>query len=232
MRFALNSLAVVAGDWLLAHAEDEWLYLYGHQIEETRLPKSRAERQELAETIGRDGALLLEAIFDAAAPRWLREIPALVLRRIWVQNDWYEDDHLHWRSVEDIPPSTLYIGSPYDHEARSSKKRSTTWVGSKVHLTETCEKDRPHLITHVATTPATHPDEAMVEPMHEDLEREQRVPAQHLLDSGYITAKTLVTSQKDSGVEVIGPTRADYQWQASVFQGFDASHFTIDWQAR
>ena len=174
MRFALNRLAVVAGEWLLAHAEDEWLYRYGHRIEESRLPKSRAERQELAETIGRDGALLLDAVFDAAAPSFLREIPALeLLRRSWVQNYWYEDGHLPWRSIEDIPPSALSIGSPYDREARYSKKRSTTWVGYKVHLTETCEKDSPHLITHVATTPATRADEAMVEPIHADLEQER-----------------------------------------------------------
>ena len=130
MRFALNSLAVVAGEWLLAHAEDEWLYRYGHRIEESRLPKSRADRQELAETIGKDGVLLLNAVFDAATPSWLREIPALqLLRRIWVQNYRYEDGQLHWRSIEDIPPSTISIGSPYDCEARYSKKRSTTWEG-------------------------------------------------------------------------------------------------------
>ncbi|HEX4204496.1 MAG TPA: hypothetical protein VHZ51_09945 [Ktedonobacteraceae bacterium] len=129
MRFALNSLAVVAGEWLLAHAEDEWLYRYGHRIEESCLPKSRAERLELAETIGRDGALLLDAVFDAASPPLLRELPAIeLLRRIWVQNYWYENGHLHWRSIEDIPPSALYVGSPYDREARYSKKRSTTWV--------------------------------------------------------------------------------------------------------
>lgn len=74
-----------------------------------------------------------------------------------------------------------------------------------MHLTETCEKDSPHLITHVATTPATRADEAMVEPIHADLERDQLLPTQHFLDPGYITAQTLVTSQKDYGVEVIGP---------------------------
>src|SRR5215467_1284245 len=47
-----------------------------------------------------------------------------------------------------------YIGSPYDIEAHYSKKRSTTWVGYKVHLTKTCEKESPHLITHVETTSA------------------------------------------------------------------------------
>lgn len=105
-------------------------------------------------------------------------------------------------------------------------------MGYKIHLTETCEKDSPHLITHVATTPASQADETMVGPIHAALGREQLLPSQHLLDSGYITAQTLAESQKAYGVEVIGPTRADYKWQASVFQGFDASHFRIDWQAK
>jgi transposase len=138
MRFALNSLAIVAGDWLLAHVEEDWLYRYGHRIEEARLPSSRTERQALAETIGRDGAALLRDIFDPAAPPLLREIPAIeLLRQIWVQNYYYEDGQVRWRSNEDIPPPARYISSPYDDEARYSKKRSTTWVGYKVHLSET-----------------------------------------------------------------------------------------------
>jgi transposase len=31
MRFALNSLAVIAGDWLLEHSNPEWLDRYGHR---------------------------------------------------------------------------------------------------------------------------------------------------------------------------------------------------------
>src|SRR5215472_18236280 len=58
MRFALNSLAVVAGDWLLAHSDSEWLDRYGHRIEESGLPQSQEERQILAELIGRDGLTL------------------------------------------------------------------------------------------------------------------------------------------------------------------------------
>ncbi len=41
--------------------------------------------------------------------------------------------------------------SPYDLDAEASKKRSTYWIGYKVHFTETCDEDRPHLITHVVT---------------------------------------------------------------------------------
>ncbi len=60
----------------------------------------------------------------------------------------------------------------------------------------------------------------------------RQAASQHLLDSGSITSQTLARSQKDYGIEVIGPTRADCKWQASVSKGFDSSHFVIDWQAK
>ena len=68
MRFALNSLALVAGEWLLHPSRDHWLHRYGHRIEEGRFPQSQAERQAVAEAIGRDGYHLLAAIFDPTAP--------------------------------------------------------------------------------------------------------------------------------------------------------------------
>lgn len=49
------------------------------------------------------------------------------------------------------------ISSPYDEEVHNSKKRTTSWMGYKVHLTETCADEAPHLITHVETTPSTTP---------------------------------------------------------------------------
>jgi len=233
MRFALNSVAVIAGEWLLAHCEEEWASRYGHRMEEARLPESKAQRQFFAETIGRDGAGLLQNIFHPSAPSLLRELPAIeVLRRIWVQNYVWEDGQLRWRSNEDIPPSALFLSSPYDPQARYSKKRSTTWVGYKVHLTEVCDEEKPHLITHVATTPAPTADEAMIEPIHEGLKRDHLLPDQHVLDSGYITSQTLVRSQKEYSVEVIGPTRADQKWQASVSQGFDTSRFVLHWDEK
>jgi transposase len=56
-----------------------------------------------------------------------------------------------------LPPGERLIQSPYDLEARYSRKRETEWKGYKVHLSETCDGDQPHLITHVETTPATPP---------------------------------------------------------------------------
>lgn len=130
MRFALNSLAVAAPDWLLSRSDAQWVERYGHRIEESRLPKSEGGRLTLAEQMGADGRKVLTAVFDSSAPAWLREIPAIqVLRRIWVQNSFIEDEHLRWREAGNLPPATLFINSPYDPEAHRGKKRTTLWTG-------------------------------------------------------------------------------------------------------
>ncbi len=104
------------------------------------------------------------------------------------------------------------------------------FLSYKVHITETCEEDAPHLITHVATTAATTTDEAVTETIHAELQQTELTPRQHLLDSGYITAPILVSSQHQYGIEVIGPARGDVKWQANTDQGIDASQFLIDWE--
>jgi transposase len=130
MRAALNSLAVAAPDWLRAHSHPEWVKRYGPRSEDSRLPVGEGERRALAEEIGQQGRELLDAPFDPVAPEWLRQIPAgEILRQVWVQNDQRIDDVVVWRSSEDLPPAARSIGSPYDEEAHSSKKRSTQWVG-------------------------------------------------------------------------------------------------------
>lgn len=42
MRFALNSLAIVAGEWLLDHSNPAWVERYGHRL---RYPTSLATRR-------------------------------------------------------------------------------------------------------------------------------------------------------------------------------------------
>jgi transposase len=145
MRFALNSLAIVAGEWLLTQSDPEWVDRYGHRLEEARLPGSQEEREAGALLIGRDGSQLLAAISATDAPLFLREIPAVqILRRIWIQNYVWVEGRLCWRSNENLPPGNQFINSPYDQEARYGKKRETRWTGYKVHITETCEEDTPH----------------------------------------------------------------------------------------
>jgi transposase len=115
MRAALNSLAVVDPDWLRARLHPEWVERYGPRSEDSRSPLGEAERLAFAEEIGEQGRELLDALFDPSAPQWLRQVPAVeVLRQVWVQNYHRIDDAVRWRSSENIPPASRYIGSPYE----------------------------------------------------------------------------------------------------------------------
>ena len=96
---------------------------------------------------------LLNVIYEEG-PDWLRQVPSVeVLRQTWVHQYFVDGDNVRLRSAKDLPPAGQRYDSPYDTQARYGNKRSTTWTGYKVHLTEICEKKSVHLITHVETTP-------------------------------------------------------------------------------
>jgi len=232
MRYVLNRLAVAAPAWLQAHLHPAWGDRYSHRVENYRLPKADAERQQLAATIGADGFRLLQAAYAPEVPPEVRDAPAVeVLRQIWVQQYYGPDDAPRWRQEPDVPPAAQLIHSPYDLDARYSLQRGSAWVGYKAHLTETCDDDPPHVITHVATTPATTPDDNMVETIHAALATHARLPRRHLVDCGYTDSEILVASSRDYGVHLVGPVAADPSWQAREGTGYAQSAFTIDWEA-
>jgi transposase len=234
LRAALNELARVAPEWLKGIVPTTWFDVYGRPFSEYRLPQKEAERFELGEQIGHDGIYLLTQVYAQTTPSELRQLKQVeVLRRVWVLQYYQdEDDHIHWRKSGNVPPGEGILTSPYDPDARLSKKRGSEWVGYKVHLTETCDEDTPHLITHVETTLATTSDNAVIVPIHEELQRKQCLPAQHLVDSGYGSSFDLLMCQRDYDVDLFGPTRKPVSWQANVEEAYDLSTFVIDFEVR
>jgi transposase len=128
-----------------------------------------------------------------------------------------------------MPSPAGLLASPYDPDARYSTKREIEWIGYKVHLTETCDADRPHLIVNVESTPATTPDDNMAKVVHESLAKRDMLPSEHLVDKGYTDSHMLVDSEQQYGVRIIGPVSDDPSWQARAAAGFDKSQFVIDW---
>jgi DDE family transposase len=161
------------------------------------------------------------------------KLPVLeTLRRIWMQNYYQEGETIHWREEKDCPPARLRIASPYDTETRKSTKNDLFWQGYKVHFTETCDADTPHLITHVETTPATEQDTTAMPRIHAALATKQLLPRQHFVDAGYPSAELLAASQSDFGIDLYGPVRPDITWQARDEQAFKLSEFHVDWEKR
>ena len=130
MRHALNVLAEVAPSWLLEHMDPAWAERYEKRFSDFRLPKEEKKRTELAETIGADGRRLFEQVCAESRLPWLRELEAIeTLRRVWIQHYHTSEQGTPWRADGELPPSALLITSPYDVEARYSRKKSTAWTG-------------------------------------------------------------------------------------------------------
>ena len=231
LRAALNVLATVAPDWVRLHVPGEWVDRYGKRADEYRLPAKEKQRQAWAEQVGRDGCALLEALWSVEASVWMKALPAIeTLRQIWVHNFVPTAEGVQWRQKDNIPPSGLRICSPYDTDARYACKRETTWVGYKVHLTESCDEDLPHLITQIHTAEAVQNDNGALPEIRQELSKAGLLPSKHLVDAGYIDATQLVESRDQYGIELIGPAQGNGRWQQKQGNGFDISHFKIDWE--
>lgn len=236
LRSTLESLATVDKLWLREQITPEWLDLYSKRFEDYRLPDSKTARDEFAVNIGMDGCTILNAIDHEDTPVYLREIPAVhILRQVWEQQFIINPDAeqpLRLRKEGEFLPSQDLIASPYDSEARFCRKRESEWVGYKVHLTETCDEDMPHLITHVETTLSTQPDQKALPDIHQALADKNLLPEQHLLDSIYVTSRTLVDSSQQHQVELIGPAPLNTTQRETNPDDIGLSQFVIDWNAQ
>jgi transposase len=231
MRAALNDLSEATPIWLSSIAPTQWFVRYAARIEETRLPRTEKARIELAEEVGRDGFYLLERIRQEQ-PDLLKRQSIEILERVW-QRHYTRDEEgdTHWRANKELGRAAQAIESPYDTDARHSRKRDLEWTGYKVHFSETCDKDLPRLVTNVKTTRATEQDVSATADIHRSLEKKRLLPSVHLVDAGYVDAKLLVESEKQYRVKLFGPTRVDPSWQARA-GGYAAELFKIDWDKR
>jgi transposase len=128
---------------------------------------------------------LLAWRYAPETPEELKQLPAVeILRQVWVQQHYLQDDDLFGRKTDHLPPTERLSHSPSDPEARYSPKRQTDWWGSKAHLTETWEEAQPPLITPVETPPATTQADPVTETIQAALAAKDLLPQEHLLDRG------------------------------------------------
>ena len=240
LRAALDDLADLASEWLVGQISADWFERYSHRVENYRLPKAESQRTALAQQIGADGLHVLQALEQPEAPAELKDAPSVqLLRQVWQQYYDLSAGKATWRAGPQDSAGEGIIRSPYDPEARTGKKRESTWFGYKVHLTETCALETPEdaqampqLIVEVQTTIANMQDVEMTEVIQEDLAQHHLLPEEQLVDTGYVDAELLVSSHQTYGIRLLGPVLADNSWQSKAGNGFDVTHFHLDWQAQ
>jgi hypothetical protein len=211
----------------------------------------------LAVTCAKDGYALLRAVYDKASPARLAELPAVeTLRQVLVRN-YTLVIHANGRKVvkrrekkqpegDGIPPGRYRIASPCDTDARWGAKRDESWLGCKLHVTETCDdapscgcdgpgRDRdcdaaafPNLVTFAATTSAAATDMEMTGVTGDALAAKGLAPGRHYPGSGYLSAGRLVAEAARHGIALIGPLQADTSAQARAGQGYARADFAAD----
>jgi transposase len=236
LRAALNELVTAAPDWLRAVAPRAWYERYVLRVEDGRLPRSAAEREAYARAVGEDGFVLLDRLDEPATPEDLRRLPAVeVLRRVWARHFVREDGAPPGSTArlraedEPPPPATEPVESPYDTQARYRTRSGTSWVGYIVHLTETCDDDSVHLITHALTTTAAVHEARCTAAIHQALAGLGLLPAEHLVDAAYVDAELLVRGREELGIDLVGPPRVNPTWQGKVEGGYTIDRFEVDW---
>ena len=233
MRAALNALSEHEPEWVQAHLNPAWFDRYVHRFELARFPKAETQRQLLREQVGTDVAQLLACIDEESTPQAVQSEPAvLLLRQVFAQHYERQGEQIRWRDGPAVRNEQRIV-SPYDPEARSSRKRDRVWLGYKVHVTETCDQnpDCPHLITHVETTVATLQDSEMLAPIGERLRAKDLAPAEHYVDQAYPSGAELLR-QAQLGTQIIGPVGQDPSWQQRKQTGYAISNFALDWHAQ
>ena len=83
VRACLEALAVAAPGWLSATIDvPGWSARYTARVDSWRQPTSQTKRAELAQSYARDGYTLIDAVYDADTPVWIRRVEAVQVLRI------------------------------------------------------------------------------------------------------------------------------------------------------
>lgn len=233
VRAALNELATVAPEWLQQVALPEWYKRYSYRIEADRLPKSVSGRQEYGQIVGEDGYVLMDLVTHESAPAGVADLPTIkVLSLVWERHYERKDGNVRFKKDGELANAPPGAESPYDPEARYRFRSGKSWVGYIVHVSETCDDDQPHLITHVETTTANVHEAQCTEKIHQALVDKNLPPHQHLVDAAYVGAELLVSSRQEHSISLIGPGRPDPSWQSKVEGAYDRYDFEVDWEGK
>jgi transposase len=218
LRLAVRALQAADPAWVEGMVPASFLETYAHTRPDYQL--TEAERKAAIQQTGQAGFWLLDQL-DASGSETLRALAEVTtLRTVW--------DRQYERVAEEVTPRTEFVEckdlivTPHDAGVRHGEKRHQSWVGEKVHVTETAEDDGPNFITDVTTANAASGDGEALPEIRENLAEREVTPGEHYVDAGYVSGKQMADSEA-AGIVLMGPPLAD-----TSSNGFKIADFTLD----
>ena len=225
LRLALGALAAADPGWVAQEVPASFREQYAQPRAPYRL--TDRERQAALVQTGEDGVWLLGRL-DAAETAALVALDAVqTLRTVWMQRYQVVGARVVVQTAEVV--ATERIVTPHDPGVRVGQKRGKAWVGDKVHITETAEPvtpEQPNFITDVTTAPAPSGDVGALPQIRAQLAARDLLPAEQIVDSGYVSGQQLAQSAA-AGVALVGPPLPD-----TSPQEFKLADFQVDRAAR
>jgi transposase len=221
LRLAVRTLAQAAPAWVAQELPRSFVTEYAARRSDYRL--SVQERQAALVQVGQDGFWLLARL--ATAPAAVQALEGVaVLRTVWAQRYAQEAGQVHVR--EQTVDCTELIVTPHDPGVRVGEKRGKAWLGEKAHMSETATPGGPNFITDVTTTAAPSVDSAALPTIRAELAQRALLPAEQVVDAGYVSGPQLAQSAA-AGIDLVGPPLPDTSPQA-----FKIADFAVDRAAR
>jgi transposase len=238
LRLALRALGDANAAWSAQALPASFREEYGQRQGEYRL--SAAERATALGQVGADGYWLLDVLAQPAAAVLAALAAVATLRTGWAQRFVRQEGQVQVR--EDAVPATERILTPHDPGVRGGEKRGKAWMGEKVHVSETADAEQPSFITAVTTGKASGGDAEALPAIRAQVAARDLLPAEQVVDSGYVSGQQLAQSQA-AGIELVGPPLADtsphefkiadVQIDRAARQAIcPAGHCSVKWSAR
>jgi hypothetical protein len=173
----LEEIARISPGWIVPLLREGWDERYGRKVETARLlGRTNASAQALAAQIGADGQALLAAVDADPTAAWVNDLPQVkILRILWDQHyTATSTGRLRCKDAAELPAAAQRLHSPYDPDARYPTKGKggeddLEWVGSKAHLSQSCDADTPNLVTDLAHHALHRPGRGRHHPIQDKL---------------------------------------------------------------
>jgi transposase len=225
LRVTLHQLRRAVPAWYEKTIPAAFHEAYHERQSDWKLTKD--EVRQAMQQAGQDGYWLLDRI-ETTAPEVAQHLAEVeTLRTVLDQQFERTESRVQAKKVP-IKGRDIIV-TPHDTEARWAKKRGCQWVGYKMQVTETANKEQAvQFITDVDTVAANDADSEQVNPIQCRLAERELLPREHLVDQGYTSGLNLAQSTL-RGVELVGPVSVD---QSNKPEGYRQADFDLDFEGQ